>query len=206
MRERGGLHSGWPGGAFQTQDGRWIVFTAPAQHLFERLCAMIGQPGLPRDPKFASAEERPKHIPLILDLMTQWFAERPFDKAVSELKSHDIPHSPMSMADIFGDPHYRARQMIIDVPAEGSARCPSPASCRSSRDRPDASRPGAALGRHTDEILAGLLGMTSDEIASPRGGRDLAVRGRRRSDRGAPQQGRGEGAEHERRAERVEGW
>ena len=61
----------------------WIVFTAPAQHLFERLCAMIGQPGLPRDPKFASAEERPKHIPLILDLMTQWFAERPFDKAVS---------------------------------------------------------------------------------------------------------------------------
>ena len=52
VRERGGLqHAGWPGGAFQTQDGRWIVFTAPAQHLFERLCAMIGQPELPRDPR-----------------------------------------------------------------------------------------------------------------------------------------------------------
>src|SRR6266446_2906764 len=51
VRERGGLqHSGWPGGAFQTQDGRWIVFTAPAQHLFERLCAMIGQRELPLDP------------------------------------------------------------------------------------------------------------------------------------------------------------
>jgi formyl-CoA transferase len=30
VRERGGLqHAGWPGGAFETQDGKWIVFTAP---------------------------------------------------------------------------------------------------------------------------------------------------------------------------------
>jgi crotonobetainyl-CoA:carnitine CoA-transferase CaiB-like acyl-CoA transferase len=168
VRERGGLqHSGWPGGAFQTEDGRWIVFTAPAQHLFERLCVMIGQPGLPRDPKFASAEERPKHIPLILDLMTQWFAERPFDKAISELKSHDIPHSPiMSMADIFGDPHYRARQMIIDVPAEGLGSLPQPGVVPKLSLTPGrVTHAGAALGRHTDEILAGLLGMTTDEIA-----------------------------------------
>src|SRR5919206_62485 len=75
VRERGGVqHSGWPGGAFETLDGKWIVFTAPAQHLFERLCAMIGQPELPRDPRFASAAERPKHIGVILELMRRWFA------------------------------------------------------------------------------------------------------------------------------------
>ncbi len=124
VRERGGLqHAGWPGGAFETQDGKWIVFTAPAQHLFERLCAMIGQPELPRDPRFASAAERPQNIPVILDLMTKWFAARPFEKALAELKGADIPHSPiMSMADIFADPHYRERQMIIDVPVEGLGR------------------------------------------------------------------------------------
>ena len=74
----------------------------------------------------------------------------------------------MSMADIFGDPHYRARQMIIDVPAEGSARCPSPASCRSSRGARTRRTPGAALGRHTDEILAGLLGTDLGRIAKLR--------------------------------------
>jgi crotonobetainyl-CoA:carnitine CoA-transferase CaiB-like acyl-CoA transferase len=171
VRERGGLqHSGWPGGAFQTEDGRWIVFTAPAQHLFDRLCAMIGQPTLPRDPKFASAEERPKHIPLILDLMTQWFAERPFDKAVSELKAHDIPHSPiMSMADIFADPHYRARQMIIDVPAEGIGALPQPGVVPKLSLTPGrVTHAGASLGRHTDEILSGRLGMSTDEIAALR--------------------------------------
>src|SRR5262249_53495539 len=78
VRERGGLqHAGWPGGAFETQDGKWIVFTAPAQHLFERLCAMIGQPELPRDPRFATAAERPRPLPAILGLMTEWFAAGP---------------------------------------------------------------------------------------------------------------------------------
>ena len=171
VRERGGLqHSGWPGGAFQTQDGRWIVFTAPAQHLFERLCAMIGQRELPRDPRFASAEERPKHLPVILDLMTQWFAERPFDKAVSELKGHDIPHSPvMSMADIFADPHYRAREMIVDVPAEGIGALPQPGVVPKLSLTPGRiTHAGASLGRHTDEILSGLLGLSTDEIATLR--------------------------------------
>src|SRR3989475_3936016 len=86
VRERGGLqHAGWPGGAFETLDHRWIVFTAPAQHLFERLCVMLGQPDLPNDPRFAGATERPKHIDVILEMAGRWFARRAFDKAMDEL-------------------------------------------------------------------------------------------------------------------------
>jgi crotonobetainyl-CoA:carnitine CoA-transferase CaiB-like acyl-CoA transferase len=171
VRERGNLqHAGWPGGAYQTLDGRWVVFTAPAQHLFERLCAMLGQPELPRDPRFASASERPRHIGVILDLATEWFATRPFEKAVQELKAHDIPHSPiMSMADIFADPHYRAREMIIDVPTEGLGTLPQPGVVPKLSLTPGrVTHGGAALGRHTDEILSGLLALTPDEIAALR--------------------------------------
>ena len=168
VRERGGLqHSGWPGGAYQTQDGHWIVFTAPAQHLFERLCAMLGRPELPKDPRFASAAERPKNLGFILDLATQWFAERTADKAIEALKAADVPHSPiMSMADIFADPHYAARQMLIDVPAEGLGTLPQPGVIPKLSLTPGrADFAGAALGRHTDEILSGLLGMSASEIA-----------------------------------------
>src|SRR5258705_551768 len=174
VRERGGLqHAGWPGGAFETQDGRWIVFTAPAQHLFERLCVMLGQPALPKDPRFASAEERPKNIPVILDLATAWFKARPFDKAIDELKTHDIPHSPiMSMADIFADPHYREREMIIDVMAEGLGALPQPGVVPKLSLTPGrVTHAGAALGRHTDEILSTLLSMTAAEIAQLRADR-----------------------------------
>ena len=169
VRERGELqHAGWPGGAFRTLDDKWIVFTAPAQHLFERLCTMIDQPDLPRDPRFASATERPKHIGVIVDLMRQWFAARPAEKALAGLTGHDIPHSPiMSMADIFADPHYRARGTIIDVPAEGMGTLPQPTVVpRLSRTPGRVTHAGARLGRHTDEILSGLLGLTDGEIAT----------------------------------------
>jgi crotonobetainyl-CoA:carnitine CoA-transferase CaiB-like acyl-CoA transferase len=171
VRERGSLqHAGWPGGAFQTLDGRWVVFTAPAQHLFERLCTMLGQPELPHDPRFVSATERPKHIDVILGLATEWFAARPFEKAVEELRAHDIPHSPiMSMADIFADPHYRAREMIIDVPTEGLGSLPQPGVVPKLSLTPGrVTHAGPAMGRDTDEILSGLLDLTSDEIASLR--------------------------------------
>ena len=168
VRERGGLqHAGWPGGAFETLDHRWIVFTAPAQHLFERFCAMLGRPELPKDPRFASASERPKNLGVILELATQWFAERPYDKAVAALKAADVPHSPiMSMADVFTDPHYQARQMLIDVPAEGLGTLPQPGVIPKLSLTPGrVDHAGAALGRHTDEILSGWLDLSADEIA-----------------------------------------
>jgi crotonobetainyl-CoA:carnitine CoA-transferase CaiB-like acyl-CoA transferase len=170
VRERGALqHAGWPGGAFETQDGRFIVFTAPAQHLFERLCVMLGQPDLPKDARFATAAERPNNIGVILEMAARWFAARPFDKAVEELRAHDIPHSPvMSMADIFADPHYRAREMIVDVPAEVGA-LPQPAVIPKLSLTPGRiTHAGAALGRHTDEVLTDLLGMSRDEIGALR--------------------------------------
>ena len=171
VRERGGLqHAGWPGGAFETHDGRWIVFTAPAQHLFERLCVMLGQPDLSKDPRFASSEERPKNIPVILEMATAWFKDRAFDEAVEGLKAHDIPHSPiMSMADIFADPHYREREMIIDVMAEGLGALPQPGVTPKLSATPGrVTHAGPALGRHTDEILSDVLGMSAAQIAELR--------------------------------------
>ena len=167
VRERGGVqHAGWPGGAFETQDGRWIVFTTPAQHLFNRVCAMIGQPDLPKEPRFADAAERPKHIPEVIGMMAAWFKARPFDQCIEALLKADIPHSPiMSMADIFADPHYKAREMIIDVPVEGLGTFPQPGVIPKLSKTPGrVTHAGPAMGSHTDEVLSGLLGMSASEI------------------------------------------
>ena len=174
VRERGSLqHSGWPGGAFQTQDGHWIVFTAPAQHLFERVCAMLGEPDLPKDPRFATAEERPRHIPLILAMAEEWFAARSFEAVMAALREHDIPHSPvMSIADIFADPHVRARDMILDVPAEGLGTLAQPGVVPKLSLTPGrVDHAGPAMGRDTDEVLSGLLEMSAAEIAALRADR-----------------------------------
>jgi crotonobetainyl-CoA:carnitine CoA-transferase CaiB-like acyl-CoA transferase len=170
VRERGGVqHSGWPGGAFRTADGHWIVFTAPAQHLFERLCAMLGQPALPTDPRFASYEGRSANMGELLALVEAWFAARKASEAIAALRTHDVPHSPiMSMADVFADPHYRARQTIIEVPSEVGLLPQPTVVPRLSATPGRVTHAGPPLGRHTEEILAGLLEMSADEIAALR--------------------------------------
>src|SRR5262249_49389878 len=86
VRERGSVqHAGWPGGAFLTKDDHWIVFTTPAQHLFERLCTLLRQPDLPKDPRFASHEGRSTHMSELLAMVDAWFGDRSFDDAVAAL-------------------------------------------------------------------------------------------------------------------------
>src|SRR5713101_7771161 len=162
VRERGGVqHSGWPGGAFRTGDGHWIVFTAPAQHLFERLCAMLERPELPKDPRFTSHEGRSANMGALLVLADEWFAGRSLAEAVVALRAFDVPHSPiMSMADIFADPHYRERESIIEVDSEIGPLSQPAVVPRLSGTPGRVTRAGPPLGRHTDEVLGDLLGMS----------------------------------------------
>ncbi len=70
----------------------------------------------------------------------------------------------MSMADIFADPHYRARQSIIEVDSE-IGPLPQPAVVpRLSATPGRVTHAGPPLGKHTDEVLSGLLGMSAAEI------------------------------------------
>ena len=157
------------GGAFRTGDGHYIVFTAPAQHLFERLSAMLGRPELPKDPRFATYEGRGANMAELLAIVEAWFAARKFSEAVEALRAHDVPHSPiMSMGDIFADPHYRERQTIIEVDSEVGPLAQPAVIPRLSATPGRVTHAGPSLGRHTDEVLGGLLGLSEAEIGALR--------------------------------------
>ena len=94
VRQRGlRQHAAWPGGAYQTKDGHWVAVTAPAQHLFERLCTVLGQPELPRDPRFTTADQRTQHMPEFIQQIEAWFAVHTFEAASQELEAHQVPYS-----------------------------------------------------------------------------------------------------------------
>ena len=171
VRERGGRqHVGWPGGACQTKDGRWVAYTVPAQHLFERLCNMIGQPELPQDERYTNAKARAEHIPALLEHIDAWFGVRTYEEAAQALEAAQVPYSLiMNMADIFADAHYKAREMIIDVPEPTLGALPQPAVVpKLSRTPGQVTHAGPALGAHSDEVYSGLLGMSAAEIEALR--------------------------------------
>ena len=171
IRERGSRqHVGWPGGACLTQDGHWVAYTAPAQHLFARLCQMLGQPDLPRDERFATAEKRSQHLPLLMQEIEAWFAARSYDDVEALLEQYQVPYSRiMTMADIFADPHYRERNMVIDVPHPTLGTLPQPGVVpKLSRTPGRVSHAGATVGEHTEDILANKLNLSQKEIAALR--------------------------------------
>ena len=96
----------------------------------------------------------------------RWFALRTYEEASKALEEHQVPYSPiMSMADIFTEPHYRVRDMIIDVPEPTLGTLPQPGVVpKLSRTPGRVTHAGPPLGQDTEEILRECLKMLPGEI------------------------------------------
>lgn len=106
-----------PRNTFQTRDGKWIAVSAGAHAVFQRLCVALDAPELAADPRFADNQKRRENSDAI-EAALQAAVER-FDQAelVRRLQMHDAPGAPVySVADVFTDPHFTARENIVAVP------------------------------------------------------------------------------------------
>jgi formyl-CoA transferase len=110
------------------------------------------------------------HMPEMMQLVETWFAAHAFEEVAREFEVYQVPYAPlMSMADIFAEPHYREREMIIDVPESTLGHIPQPGVVpKLSRTPGRVTHAGPSLGAHTEEILTGLLGMSAADIADLR--------------------------------------
>jgi crotonobetainyl-CoA:carnitine CoA-transferase CaiB-like acyl-CoA transferase len=161
--------SGAPYEAFQAGDGEWFVFSAVPQHLWERLCALLGRADLAADPRFRTNADRVKHrAPLAVELGTA-FGRRPRADWLAAFDGAGIPAGPVNSLDqVFADPHVAARQMVLELdhPTVGRHRVLGiPVKLSAT---PGAVR-GAAptLGQHTEEVLR-ELGYPAEEARALR--------------------------------------
>ena len=72
--------------------------------------------GLADDPRFASFQGRTQHREEVEAHVRDWVAARPSEEVFGEFRRVDAAIAPVyDMAQIFADPHYRARGMIAEV-------------------------------------------------------------------------------------------
>lgn len=164
VRERSGniLPGIAPSNVYPTRDGQYLVIGANQDRVFRRLCEVLGHPEVAEDPRFATHEARGQHQEALDDLIAQW--TRQWDqKALAErLHQAGIPAGPIySIADIMQDPHFLAREMIVQMedPELGPVEVPGPVPKFSRTDSRLRWTGPAHPGEHNQEIYQRWLGL-----------------------------------------------
>ncbi|WP_031937998.1 CaiB/BaiF CoA transferase family protein [Prescottella defluvii] len=156
-----------PASDFDTADGRRISLHAGTDALFRRFATAIGLPDLATDPRFVTRAARVTNQLQLYPIIADWVGGQTAADAVKLLSDADVPVAPvMNVADIATDPHYLERGTVVTVDDVEHGALPMAAPLPRMSATPGTIRTlGPALGEHTGEILAQLLGLDDDELA-----------------------------------------
>ncbi len=156
-----------PRNTYRTRDGRWVSISGSAQSTFERMCRALEVPELIEDPRFADNRERIRNAEALDEALQAAIERFDFDDVMRRFDEAGAAVAPCySVAEIFEDPHYRARENIVAVPDEelgGPIRMQNVVgklSATPGRIR----HAGPPLGAHNREVLVDMLGFDEDEL------------------------------------------
>ena len=141
--------------------------------VFARLCEAMEQPELARDPRFAAATDRGAHVDAIDDIIGQWTSSHSLEEVERKLERAGVPASRIfTIADIFKDPHYKARQSIIHVPDDSLGTVAMATVIpRLSATPGEVRHTGHRIAQDTREVLSEILGFSAGRLD------DLEARG-----------------------------
>ena len=162
-----GLKGVAPSNIFKSRDGRWMVIAANADGVFGRLCEAMGQPELASDPRFATHLARGENQEAIEAIVREWSAQRDVAEIDRVLNEAGVICGPIyTIADIFEDEHFWAREMLITHVDTGFGEYVGPGIVPKFSETPGAVRWSATWeeGSHNQEVYGGLLGLRDDEI------------------------------------------
>ena len=157
-RTGGALPGITPSNTYPTKDDGFVVIAGNSDPIFRRLMTAIDRPDLADDPAMRNNDGRSKVAGMLDGVIADWTRARSVDEALAVLDAADVPAGRIySVADIVADPHYAARDMILDAELPGGTKVKMPGIVPKLSGTPGAVRwQGPALGAHTDSVLADL--------------------------------------------------
>ncbi|MBW7900681.1 MAG: CoA transferase [Rhodocyclaceae bacterium] len=147
-----------PSNTHTTKDGRHVAIGANGDAIFRRLLLAMGRPDLADDPQLADNAGRDARRDEVYALIDAWVARHDEAEVLAALAAAEVPASRIySVADMFADPQFLAREMLRTATLPDGRACRMPGVVpRLSATPGGADWIGPALGEHTDEVLAGL--------------------------------------------------
>lgn len=155
-----------PNNLYQTRDGRHIHITAMADGVFARLGVAIGRPELGTDERFQRAVARIENEGDLDGMIAAWVSAHDLEEVEAKLRAAEVPASRIfDLSDIFADPHYRARDMLLEIPDKDFGSVTVAGVVPKLSATPGAVRRlGGEPGDETAAVLTEVLSLTDREI------------------------------------------
>ena len=156
-----------PNNLYSTKDGSYILIAANNDAIFGRLAKAAGHPEWANDPRYATQRARGERAEDIDALVSAWTAKLDVAEVQRVLTDAGVPVSPVyTIADIFEDQHFRAREMLLRIPHPQLEHVTvAGVTPKLSASPGGVYRAGARLGEHTRDVLEHDLAMTPSEIS-----------------------------------------
>jgi len=171
VRERSGgaLPGIAPSNTYPTRDGSYVVIAGNSNPIYKRLMRAIGRADMAEDPQFAQNDGRAAQEKLIDAAIAGWTSAHTIDEVLTVLERAEVPAGRIySVKDIVADPHYQARDMLLDTELPDGVHVKMPGIVPKLSETPGEVRwQGPTLGEHTDSVLS-ALGIAATEIAALR--------------------------------------
>lgn len=155
-----------PHSHYPTKDKRWIAIACTSDKIFERLAEAMGRMDLAGEGKWGTVARREAERAIVDEFVGAWTST--YDRAdlIKLCEKFQVPCGPVySIAEIFEDPHYKARNNLAFVKDDRAGEIAIPSPQPRLMDTPATiDWLGPPLGAHNAEIFQGLLGMTAAEI------------------------------------------
>ena len=147
-----------PTNAYLCKDGKYALIAGNGDSIYKRLMQMIAREDLANDPKLARNAGRADHADLIDAAISAYTAQHSLDDVLAAMNAAGVPAGKSyDAADIANDPHYQAREMILNATlADGSVVQVPGIVPKLSKTPGQSTRSAPELGQHTTEILQSL--------------------------------------------------
>ncbi len=166
-----GLKGVAPSNIFKSRDDKWIVIAANADNVFRRLCEAMRQPELADDARFSSHLARGDNQEAIEGIVADWAGARDASEIDRALNEAGVICGPIyTIADIFEDEHFRARDMLLEHDDPEFGKYLGPGLVPKFSETPSELRWSAPWqeGSHNADVYCGLLGLSRDDLAALR--------------------------------------
>ena len=158
-----------PSNIFKSRDGTWMVIAANADKVYRRLCEAMGMPELADDERFSTHLARGDNQEELEGVIAEWAGRHDAAEIDRVLNEAGVICGPIyTIADIFEDPQFRAREMLLEHVDPEFGPYIGPGIVPKLSETPGAVRWSATWeeGSHNREVYGGLLGLSTTSSTS----------------------------------------